>query len=435
MDKNSPSLTHAEEINPEMKAYYANRPLMWRNLAMIAVLSMGWSAAFTIAGPLIQLRLYKMGLGTGALGDFGMGMSWVTGFLTMYFAWKSDHTFTRWGRRLPYLYISAPVIILTVILFPLSDVLWILVALWLLQALFMDMQNSTVSLLNIDCMPRRRLARVQALLVIAMTTVSFLALRYGMRLTEISETLPYFVPAGLLVISTLVGGLSIREPPVKCEGRKEYFKPWSAMKVAWTDPRTILLMVSVAFIYSFWVVYNQWIWLYPLNALHLSRVQIGEAIAWGMPLGALVVLPIGWLIDHVSPYKILPIYWLLCGLIVWLLWRAHSESGLVWVACAQATISPLYNAFDLMVYRHRHPNEIGSVTSSLSFVKFGLCAGVMQMVSGNLIQMVHNDYHLAFLFGWVMLFVGMVGLYVYRFWTRTDRAAAVSKAEMMMVGK
>ena len=53
----SPILVRAEEASPEMKAYYANRPLMWRNLTMILVLNLGWSMCFTIIGPLMQLRM------------------------------------------------------------------------------------------------------------------------------------------------------------------------------------------------------------------------------------------------------------------------------------------------------------------------------------------------------------------------------------------
>ena len=49
----------------------------------------------------------------------------------------------------------------------------------------------------------------------------------------------------MLIVTTLVGGFLIREPPVR-NPTTEKFKPWSAMKVAWKDPRTIVLMISVS---------------------------------------------------------------------------------------------------------------------------------------------------------------------------------------------
>ncbi len=46
MNEESPALVHVEEISPEMKLYYADHRLMWRNLAIIIVLNLGWNACF-----------------------------------------------------------------------------------------------------------------------------------------------------------------------------------------------------------------------------------------------------------------------------------------------------------------------------------------------------------------------------------------------------
>ncbi len=74
----------------------------------------------------------------------------------------------------PYLFISAPIIILSVILFPVVHSLWFLVVLWLLQMLFTDIKAATIPLLNIDCMPRRMLARTAAPAGILTALVTFL---------------------------------------------------------------------------------------------------------------------------------------------------------------------------------------------------------------------------------------------------------------------
>lgn len=79
----------------------------------------------------------------------------------MYFSWKSDHTVSRWGRRVPYLWISTPGIIVTVALFPFMTCKWVLLVLVLIQLFFMDWKNSTISLLQIDLVPRNVLARTQ----------------------------------------------------------------------------------------------------------------------------------------------------------------------------------------------------------------------------------------------------------------------------------
>ena len=125
----------AEMTSPEMAAYYNNRPLMWRNLWLIMLLSLGWGLVFTVVGPLMQLRMNKMGFGEGALGTLGAVNSWAYSYLVMYFAWKSDHTVSRFGRRVPYLFVTAPVIVISVVVFPFLNVLWLMAGVYLLQAL------------------------------------------------------------------------------------------------------------------------------------------------------------------------------------------------------------------------------------------------------------------------------------------------------------
>ncbi len=422
MNVGSPILTRAEEISPEMKAYYANRPLMWRNLAMFMLLNLGWSLCFNFVGPLMTLRLSQLGMNSAGLGWWG-GVNIVgTGFLTMYFAWKSDHTVTRWGRRMPYLFFSAPFVILTVIVFPLISVLWILVTVWLLQAVFRDAEGATIPLLSVDCMPRRLLARMSAPLSIMFGIIGFVGIRYGMRLAAVSQGLPYYVGAGI-VLATTLAGFGIREPPVKVAGRKERFKPWSAMEVAWQDRRTILLMVSVGLLYGGPVVWS-WTWLYAFNTLHLSRPVIGVIMAWPQLVGIATAWPVAWLADRVSPYKLVPVYWLLCGLPVLLLWLVPTETGLLWSVCAFAMFAPLFVAFNLMVYRNEHPNKIGSVTSTLSFV-MALCNGVTSVISGLIIQGTGNNYLAGILYGWLLMAAGVAGLYTYRHWVSSSAVLPV----------
>ncbi len=61
----------AEMTSSEMVVYYNNRPLMWRNLGLILLLSFGWGTVFTLVAPLIQLRMNKMSFGEDALETLG----------------------------------------------------------------------------------------------------------------------------------------------------------------------------------------------------------------------------------------------------------------------------------------------------------------------------------------------------------------------------
>ncbi len=110
--------------DPALRAYYGNRPLMWRNLGFILLLNLGWAVSFTVVGPLMQLKVNSAGLHEGGIGIVNTINAWAYSILVMYFAWKSDHTVSRLGRRIPYLFISAPIIILAVILFPIVHSMW-----------------------------------------------------------------------------------------------------------------------------------------------------------------------------------------------------------------------------------------------------------------------------------------------------------------------
>lgn len=414
----TPLNVKAEQTSPEMAAYYNNRPLMWRNLWLIMLLNLGWGLVFTLVSPLIQLRMNKMGFGESALGMLGAVNSWVYSYLVMYFAWKSDHTVSRFGRRIPFLFMSAPVIIFSLLVFPFITTMWLMAGVFLLQAFFMDIKAATIPLLNIDCMPRRMLARAGVPAAIAMGILSFIALRYGTKLAEWNEFAPYFIGGGVLVVTTLVGGFLIREPPVR-DPTRETFKPWSAMKVAWQDPRRVILMISVSLFQAYLMTYWCWVWLFAQNTLTLSRAETGQAMAWGALATLVVSAPVAWLTDHISPYKLLPVFCGLLGVHLWLIFQIHNVFSLMIVACLAAALAPMYGASDIMVYRTADPKVIGSMTSTNSCLR-GLFNGGLAMGMGLLIQHTGHNYYIAFVVGYILQLLGLVALFSYRYLMRKN---------------
>lgn len=403
----------AELTSPEMVSYYADRPLMWRNLAMIVLMNLGWGVVFTVVNPLIQLRMNKLGFAEGALGTLGAINSWVYSYMVMYFAWKSDHTVSRFGRRVPYLFLSAPFIVAAVVMFPFLKWMWVAAGVFLIQAFFMDIKAATIPLLGIDCMPRRVLARAALPSTIAGGILAFFALRYGMRLAEWNEYAPYFLGGIVLVVTTLVGGFLIREPPVR-DPTTERFKPWSAMKVAWQDPRRVVLMISVSLFQAYLVTYSVWVWLFAKNTLGMTRAETGQAMAWGVLAALLAAAPIAWLVDRVSPYRLLPVFCALLGLHLFLVFRIHDVTSLMIVACMTSALMPMYNASDIMVYRTADPKVIGSMTSTNSCLR-GLFNGAMAAGMGYLIEHTGHNYYAAFVVAYGLQLLGLVALFSYRF--------------------
>jgi Na+/melibiose symporter-like transporter len=401
-----------EYETPELAAYYSNRPLMWRNLGFILLLNLGWAVSFTVVSPLIQLKLNSSGVAEGGIGFITALNGWIYSYVVMYFAWKSDHTVSRFGRRIPYLFISAPIIVITVLIFPFTQIKWLLIALALLQMLFSDIKAATIPLLNIDCMPRHLLARCGAPAGMIMWIMTFFAMRYGMQLSDWSETLPYLIAGGILTATTLIGTFSIKEPPIH-EPTKEKFKPWSAMQVAWKDKRTILLMASVALVGTYQTVFNTWIWLYAKNALHLSRTDTGLIISWAIPVTVALSFPAGWLIDRLSPYKLLPWMCVSAALSLWFLRHAAAPAYLIIAAGFNAIAMLLGGAADIMVYRHSPAAEIGSVTSTNSCLR-GFYGGCVALLTGHMIERFGGRYDEAFAVALGLSILGLMLLFCYK---------------------
>ncbi|MCE9613903.1 MAG: MFS transporter [Lentisphaerae bacterium] len=416
--------TGRRETDPALVAeYYADRPLMWRNIALVMVGNLGYGVAFTLIGPLMLLRMKACGIQEDWIGAVMAGNSWLLSVLVMFFSWQSDRLVSRFGRRTPYLLISAPVIILTAALFPLVNNRTLLLALWILQLLATDMKASTYTLILIDSVPRKELARLSALSALVPSLCNFFVLHYGMRLTHISEALPYALGAGVMLIATLCAGLGVVEAPVYSPTR-ERFKPWSTLAVAWQDKRAIWLMLGVGTIGGLLNVYGAWVWLFAKVELGLERTAIAEALSWSSLISVAISYPAGWVVDRYGGRRVVVAFWLMLVVMYAGLQHVHDTSGLLLMAVLQCCTAPLYAAADIMVYKSSPREHVGSVTSTNSFLR-NLIAGCVMFASGLLIR--HLGYMAAFTMGLGVSTLGLVLFFVHRQVTRRDADGELSE--------
>ncbi|MEY2906904.1 MAG: hypothetical protein RLZZ408_1375, partial [Verrucomicrobiota bacterium] len=89
---------------PELVAYYADRKLMVRNVALIGLCNISWHVAGMITGPLIALRMLELGIRENFQATINSVNGFALSFLVMLFSWMSDHTVSKLGRRKPYLF-------------------------------------------------------------------------------------------------------------------------------------------------------------------------------------------------------------------------------------------------------------------------------------------------------------------------------------------
>ncbi|MHB9139557.1 MAG: MFS transporter [Victivallaceae bacterium] len=397
------------ELSPELAAYYSNNRLMWKNVMLIMLANVGWTISFAFLGPLMMLRLNRLGVNEGILGLLSSTNLWAVSFLVMYFSWKSDHCTSRWGRRLPFLFMSVPFIVLSILLFPFFVWVPMLIALTVVQMLATDVKSSTFPLLNIDCVRKDVLARMGAINAIACGLVAFFGVRYGVRLADVAEWLPYTLGSGIMCITTYAATF-IKEPPIR-NPTVGKFKPWSALKVGWSDKRNIIMMLGVGTIHAFMFMYGTWVWLYAKNALGIERADCANALSWSSLIGVALAYPIGWAIDKLGSYKIVAVFWVIEVIGFIYAMQVNSLNGLIVLSIIACVAMPFYTGADMLVYKACHPAVVGSMTSSNSFLR-NMITGTIVLASGYMIQQTHN-YKTAFILG---IFVSTFGLSMFVFY-------------------
>lgn len=399
--------------NPELAAYYADKPLMWRNVTLIGICNAGWGAVAGIVGPLMVLRLFELGLRENIQASINSVNLIALSFMVVYFGWRSDRTVSKVGRRKPYLFLSAPFIIAGTALFPLLDkahLLWALVLLYLISMFFMDIKASTFSLLNIDCVASEVLARANSVLTIAGGLVGFVAMRHTGDLIRVGEWFPYIFGAGIMTVTTICA-FWIKEPPIRYP-TTEKFKIWSTFKVAAQDKRFFWLVAGVAMINGYLNMTAVWIWFWAKETLGLERGEIFSALSWAGLLSIALAYPVGWVIDRFGGFRVVILFW--AGQAACFLWtlNVHDKGSLIILSLATTVIAPLYAGADIMIYKSAPRKDIGSYTSTNSFFRNGYNA-LLGLVAGWAIYAAGSNFLVGFSIGMGMSTVGLLMFFIH----------------------
>jgi hypothetical protein len=410
-------------MTPELVTYYGNRVLMIRNVTLIGLCNISWNVAFMITGPLIALRMLELGLRENIQATINSVNGWALSFLVMLFSWMSDHTVSKLGRRKPYLFASAPFVIVTTVVFPFVDepaLLWLIVVIYVVKMVAMDLKASTFPLLSIDCVPRHLLAQANSVFTIAGGIVGFVAMRAAGPLLKIAEWLP-FALSGVLMTLTTVSAFWIKEPPI-FHPATEPFRPWSTFKVAARDKRIFVLMAGVGMVNGYLAMQNAWIWFWAKETLNLDRQTIFEALSWAGLLNIVLAYPTGWLIDRWGAIKVATVFFIGQVVCFVLAMQVSDKAGLIVLSLVSTVVGPLYGAVDIMVYKNADPKEVGSITSTNSCIRNAWNA-VLGMVAGWAIYWAHHNFRVGYVMGIAATTVGFTLLWVYRWLMQRPRAA------------
>ena len=398
-----------------LRTFYADRPMMWRNVFWITFGHFGMALAMTIVEPLMNLRLKAVGVSDSGIGLLVSANLWAVSFLVMYFSWKSDHTTSRLGRRTPFVLISLPFLTLALVLFPLFSVKWLLMGLMLMYFFFNDVKASTYPLLGIDCASKDILARVSGLVAVMTSLAGFLSSRIGAKMADAHPGRVFVLAAMANLIATLLAMWRIKEPPIYHPTR-ERFNFLAPIKIACRDKRILVLMIAVALLNAFPMIFKTWVWFYAKSKLGLSIGQTGVAMSWGLLLQMGVSYPAGWLIDRFGGYVALALAWvLMLGLAVFCV-GVKSASGLILLTVLYSLVMALKVAGDAILWKTMDKADTGSYTSTVALIR-NFSTGTAIAFSGFLIKWT-GSYIVAFWFGFLLSSTALVVFFIYRYLMR-----------------
>jgi len=255
----------------------------------------------------------------------------------------------------------------------------------------------------------------------------FLSSRLGAKMADAHQTRVFIVSAAVMATTMLLALWRIQEPPIyhPAAGRFNLLAP---IKVACRDKRIIVLMVAIALLNAFTMIFNTWVWFYAKTKLGLTIGATGVAISWGLLLKIAVSYPAGWLIDRCGSYVALCIEWVLMLALALCSIHVKNASGLILLMVLFSLFTSLQVAGDTILWKTMDKADTGSYTSTVALIR-NFCTGTVIAISGYLIKWT-GSYVVAFWFGFVLSSIALIVFFIYRHIMRSGgtSAAALSHA-------
>ncbi|MEA2007984.1 MAG: MFS transporter [Chloroflexota bacterium] len=212
---------------------------------------------------------------------FGIAPFWIGFFMTLdniaalfiqppVGAW-SDKLRTRFGRRIPFLLIGAPISAIAFGLIPVAAILPLFVACTSTLLLSMAFWRTPVIALMADLTPSPKRSQANGIINFMGGIGAIMAFLIGGSLFEQNPAMPFWLGSGLVILSSAMVFIFIKEPK---EYEESEVKPnmFASLREIWNDPDKSALRLFLA-ILAWFIGYNAieaFFTLYAVNHLGLS---------------------------------------------------------------------------------------------------------------------------------------------------------------------
>lgn len=222
----------------------------------------------------------------------------------------SDRTRSRWGRRMPYLMIGAPIAAVFFILIPLAGSFGALVVCIFLFAITANAFKPITDALTPDFQPAGRRSLANGIAKVATSLTIIVSALISLLVVDESLELAFAIPAILMVCAVLIVSFTLRETTSPGyqraqEERESNTEPtWRFRRVlaelfSDRDKSRVFLLLGIFATAGTWAASRAQLTPYAMEVLGVTR---GEAGSLTLPAGIvflLVALPIAFLSDRV----------------------------------------------------------------------------------------------------------------------------------------
>ncbi len=384
----------------------------WRYTFTVGFGFFGISIIWPIFNGLIPPMLEELGLATVVIGFILTWDNIINMFVQPWVGEKSDRTWTRFGRRKPWLMIGAPMAAVFFILVPFVRENYVLIALAILgtnigMALF---RSPTVAYLG-DLFPSEQRSKANGVINLMGGVGAAIALFAGGALYKIGVPLPFIVGAAVMLFAVGIVLLFVKEPrEIETSDEPESGGLFKNLAEVWAqEDRSILVILTAIF---FWFVgWNAMEALFTLYAINVLGVDAGTATQMLTAFAATLILfaiPSGYIATRFGRKRtiLVGLSGMLIGLIVG--FNVRDPMLLLVVLAAMGACWALVNINSLpIVYDLGGEERIGAYTGLYYFAS-SLAAIAGPILAGGLIDF--TNYAMIWLFSAVFLGLAIVAM-------------------------
>jgi len=298
----------AIENLPHLKPYYDNKRLFFRNVCCIIVSNALYTFGFGATGSLIAMHMANAHLSASKISTIFAIAGWLAIPTLLYISNLTDKWQWKWGRRLPFIAISVPAIVVALLFFSRATSFLSCLGLYLLYSLASQVRGATYPFLNNDVSKKCYWGRISGVNDLLVGSVGgWLSIIILLPLVNMySEKVAFGASALLVGVATVVLLLFIKEPPIRSTDgpeRNPIKVIGNTLKFGFSDLRNMSVFIAYALCMNAGI-FQTFIALQAKVNLQMNEGQVGTHILqYGLIATVLASFFIGWSVDKLGTVK------------------------------------------------------------------------------------------------------------------------------------